>query len=423
MKKPVLAIAACLLAVAFTRAGDYDQAVKSLEAYPDYVRPAATLLGTISNNEWIRPAEIGQDFRFTLGLPITITEVANKDRYYDNTFMDPNTDKPALLNGKDSAYYRYVQSYRAPTIFGRDPAPMGLKYFIVAPIDTMNSDPVKDTFIVVAKNDKLMSDGIDKVAQFNWFPMVMLQTGISGYWTELRFHYVGVPFGSIRVNMFGVGLQHDIAWLIPKSPVHVSAICDLTFPHLRWFPGDGITGSFVIKGISSFVGVSVCKPFDCPTTKHFRGFDLNANLGWEYCRISTGGSMHVLSDDSYVKPNMKLVGRNTIRLSLSCDIRTRHTVHGAGYSFGAERATSINFLSLNVPMKRINSRIAASNKAVSVSPTTTKTAEAKPVDSKVSASPVVQSQVPVPAVTAQDTAKAINTSTDNNSNVQIKEAP
>jgi hypothetical protein len=117
-------------------------------------------------------------------------------------------------------------------------------------------------------------------------PFASLQLGFSAYNTELKLRYIGVPGGvkGATISFPGIGIQHDLAWLLHTRPLSLSVAANMTFMTLgmkgNMFPAsDSIAGSFNFSGISSFAGVLA--------GYRWKSIELFLDGGWEHAKITS----------------------------------------------------------------------------------------------------------------------------------------
>ncbi len=301
-------------------AGKFDAAVRAFESQPDYVKPAATLLGSFGGSGWNHRSSIPREFTTSISLPITFAIINDKDRSYTGEYTDSAIFNSALSSPEKNA--RAYKSYTTPTIFGRKAAPTLYRSVLGVDGDVIDSIPV------------YFSDGIEDMAAFNWMPLPALKLELSRFYTSLKLRYTGKPGGSLSIHYPGAGIQHDLRSFIPGLPLNITLFTNFSMPIVNWSPGEGIDGEIEMRGFSGFSGLTVGKKI-----KHF---DIFMEMGMEYSRLSTGGELYIADDDEWIHPDMTIRGRNRFRMSLSVSFspKTWYLCSGSA-SVGAEGALSV----------------------------------------------------------------------------------
>ena len=323
---PVLA----LFAADLSRAASVDEVVKSFEKDKGYIQPFATLFGSMTNSGWYQSASVARGFSFYLGLPINLTQVSDEDRDYHVDWIDNG----CVLYHKDNPTgiqtCQEKTSFTAPTLFGKGKG--ATQYTSVYDIDSKK---------IIDSVPRLFSNGNATMASFNWLPFGEPQLGLSYFHTEAKLRYLIVPLGFASASMPGFGLQHDFAWAMPNSPVHVSLAANWTSLSAEWKPGENIDGSLKLDGSSAAYGVLAGW-----TWKNW--LEVFTEIGWETASVKTSGELtihdkkKVLADEK-VRPNMNLEGRNGFRMALNLAV---HLGYDAvlGQNIGAELGNQVSLL-------------------------------------------------------------------------------
>jgi hypothetical protein len=296
--------------LALPRAGSASNAGDVVKAFQDnggYVKPFATLFGSMTNSGWYQSSAVPSGFGFYLGIPMSITKIADDDRSFSYTYVDDGCQQYHANNPSGKQVCREKTEYQTPTIFGRKRAPLASRS-----IYNGNSDSIVD------HQEIPLSDGKSEVSDFNWIPFLEPQISVSYKYTELKLRYFGFSVGGYSLSMPAFGIQHDLASVLPPLPVPVnfSIAADMTFFNASWKPGDNVKGTMDLSGQSYFVGVLAGYTYA-------RWLEVFLETGWEGASLKSGGDL-VIHDtganpdpDESVKPRLTLEGRNGFRASLS----------------------------------------------------------------------------------------------------------
>ncbi|MFP4013982.1 MAG: DUF6588 family protein [Chitinispirillaceae bacterium] len=316
--------------VSSSLAGPIGETVKAFERRPQYVLPFATLLGEMTNSGWYQSASVDRLFGYNFSLPISLVYIGGKDRAYSGTYVDPaciQCREQASSNASIESYgCKDRQDYTAPTIFGTIRTPVVYKYVIGL-----------DYSVIDSLQDPTFSDGIEQLSNLSLLPFVTLQAGLSYYYTELKLRYLGMPsIGGISVHLPGFGIQHDFQYLLPDNlPVSLSLAANFTFLNVKWEPGDDVTGTLSLSGLTNFLGV-------------IGGYKLRDNIevfletGWQHSYMKPSGTLDV--DGDIVEPTETITGRNAFKAALNVGFALGyHPVLGG--TAGADFANTINILS------------------------------------------------------------------------------
>ena len=315
-------------------AGNAEETVRAFERQPDYVRPIATLVGSMTNSGWYTSGNIGKDFSFSVALPISLIYLSQADIEYNTTHVDTECQTcreveaaGAAVDCKDCIG---CTDYLTPTIFGDRRPPILYRSTLSRSGDgSINS---KDTVNI--------TDGNEKLKTISWLPFISFQTAFSYYYTQLTLRYIGIPaVEGISFHFPGIGLQHDFRHLFPELPISLSLAANCTFLTANWVPGDSIEGTLKLNGLSNFLGVIAGYTF----TDFLEVF---IETGWDHSYMKPSGRL-VIHDENgvdIVEPSKSISGRNAFRIALNVAFPIGyHPVLGgiAGADFG----NTINILS------------------------------------------------------------------------------
>lgn len=326
MALPIFALVASRPA----QAASLDEIVKAFEKNEGYVQPFATLLGSMTNSGWYQSAAVGKGFGFYLGIPVNFTRLGDEDREYDATWTDLGCVAFHRDNPGASHTCKETSGYTAPTVFGKGKGP-----------DQFTSvyDPVTKT--IFDSTVTPTSDGNKEMASFNWFPFGEPQLGVSFFHTEAKLRYLALPLDIFSISLPAFGLQHDFAWAMPNSPVHVSLAANWTFLNAEWTPGDNIDGTMKLEGSSAFYGVLAGW-----TWKNW--LEVFTEIGYETASMKSSGRLTIrdeegIEDDQIINPNLTLDGRNGFRMALNVAI---HVGYDAvfGQNVGAQLGNQVGIL-------------------------------------------------------------------------------
>lgn len=268
-------------------AGELDDVLQSFEDRSGYIQPFASLLGEAINSGWYQSAHVSKNFGFYIGLPMTAAFVGSNDRVYTETYTDPWGAFPP-------------QSFQTPTILGGK-APTIYRYIL-----GLNNQKIDSVAVPY-------SDGLLNLPAL---PFATLQVGFSAYNTELKLRYTGVPGGvkGTSISIPGVGIQHDLSWLLPTGPIALSLAANFTFLSIgtksSTFPAsDSVSGSLNLSGVTSFAGVLA--------GYRWKSIEVFLDGGWEHTNITTSGTLDLEQLNQSISPNLDLVGRNNFQIGLN----------------------------------------------------------------------------------------------------------
>ena len=317
----------------FAGAGPLETMVRAFEQRPQYVRPFATTLGSLTNSGWYQSASVGKGFGFDVSLPVSILYLNTRDREYTGSYTDPACAtcrsleaSGTVVNCRDCIK---CQDYTAPTIFGSIHQPDVVQY---------QWDPNNGTIVYRPTHDPdslPFSDGIKELSDLAGLPFLTLQASASLYYTRITLRYMGVPSvagSGLTANFPGIGLQHDFHHLLPPAlPLSLSLAVNFTLTAISWTPGDDIenvTGTLKLTGLSNFVGI-------LGGFAPVKFLELFLEAGWEHSFLKPSGEVTVEGES--VALEKTLTGRNGFRASLNIAFPIKyHPVVGgiAGSQFG-----------------------------------------------------------------------------------------
>lgn len=314
-----------------TFAGPIEEVIKSFEKSAGYVEPIATLFGSMSNSGWYQSAGVSRHFGFYFGLPMSITQISDDDR----SFSANHTDDGCVLYHQDSPSGNACQDvtdYTAPTVFGRKVGPT-LKRTVYDP----NAKQIVTTL------DIPVSDGFSDVADFNWLPFVMPQLSFNYWHTEIKGRFITVPTDKFSFLTWGIGLQHDLASVLPPLPVSLSLAGNVSSIGAEFTPGENIDGKLELDGMSTFVGLLVGWNWK-------NRFETFAEIGWEKSSMEAGGDLTIHDEggnipDERITPSLSVDGRNGFRASLNLAIHFGYQAV-LGQNMGANFGQQLSLLGM-----------------------------------------------------------------------------
>lgn len=344
----ILTVMLTLFLVFPSLSGKYDSVVRAFESKPNYVVPAATLLSSLTGNGWNQSSSLGKDFSFSLSLPITIAVLSDEDREYSDIYVPidyANYINNYNANNPDHTFEwiknpdpRISQPYTTATIFGKKSAPK---------VYDLNFD---DSLKVVSTTEVLLSDGIENLAKFNWFPMAAIQL-------QWEFHNTALK---LRASPFpGIGIQHDIRSFAPNTPLDITFFHNHSFQIFNWEPGNDIEGKLELRGNSAFTGFTMGKTFASDVVEIF------LESGVEYSTLKTGGELYIKSDDEWVRPNLKIHGRSNFRVGLNITVtpgKKRHYSFSGSSGFGTGQHFTVNPVLINFQGQKRSSTVETNTK-------------------------------------------------------------
>lgn len=301
-------ITVLFLTVSSAYSGKYDSVVKAFESKPNYVVPAATLLGSLTGNGWNQHAKLGKEFSFSLSLPITIAVLSDQDRTYEGVYVPQAYADFVAEKNITNPHHLISQPYETATIFGKKAAPT----LYEPDIDIMTGGVADSTPV-------LLSDGIENLAKFNWFPMASIQM-------QWQFHNTAIK---LRASMFpGIGVQHDISSFAPNVPLDITIFHNHSFQIINWEPGNDITGQLELRGNTGFTGFTMGKQLANDVLQIF------LESGIEYSTLKTGGDLFIKSENERVLPNLTIKGRSNFRVGLHMTVtpgrKRKYSLSGGG---------------------------------------------------------------------------------------------
>jgi hypothetical protein len=313
-------------------AGAVSETVKAFEKRPDYVRPFATIVGSLTNSGWSMSGSVNKNFNFSVAIPISLVYLNTQDRQYSGTFTDDGCvtcQKMKASNPNiDCKGCTECQQFVAPTIFGSIRTPDVHRSVINLQGNVIDTLPPGDPF----------SDGIKELNAFSALPFITLQTSFSYYYTEVKLRYIGIPsIGGVSFQFPAIGLQHDFHRFFPSMPLSLSLAAHFTFLSASWVPGDSVAGTLNLSGLSSFFGILT----GYKATKFLEVF---LETGWDNCSLKPSGEMIIKNTGEKVRPSATISGRNGFRAALNFSFPIRYNPVVGGFA-GAQFGNLINILS------------------------------------------------------------------------------
>jgi hypothetical protein len=294
-------------------AGALQPTIKAFEQQPGYVKPIATIFGTLTNNGWYRSSSVDKGFGFYIGLPIVVSYIGQKDRIYTGTFTDTNCVTCAQYNKVELCPCEQCGEYTTSTIFGPEKG---------AVLRTVNLDKFG---LPAGYSEYKLAGGYPDLAKINWVPMVWPQIGVSYWNTEGQFRFIGAKTDQFGFSMSGFSLEHDIHSLFPSLQFNLSPVFNATFMNFSYSPSKtDVQGELTFGGTTILGGILAGKKWG--------RVEFFALLGWEHSSLSTGGSIDFYEIGSNgartgniqetVTPNITITGRNSavLQLSVSFDL-------------------------------------------------------------------------------------------------------
>ena len=316
-------------------AGALEETVKAFERRPDYVRPFATIAGSLTNSGWCLGGSINEKFNFSVGLPFSIIYLNNQDRQYSGTYTDDGCaacqQQKAAGAAVDCQSCTERQRFTAPTIFGSLRTPNIHRSIIDLHYNVIDTLPPVDPF----------SDGIEELYGISVLPFLTFQASFFYYYTEIILRYIGIPsIGGVSFQFPGIGVQHDFHRFFPSSPVSLSLAAHVTLLSAAWVPGDSVEGTLNLSGLSSFVGILAgYKP-----NKYVEVF---LETGWDNSYMKPSGELTITNEDGgkeIIKPHQAISGRNGFRAALNFSFPIRYNPV-IGVFAGAQFGNGINIAS------------------------------------------------------------------------------
>jgi hypothetical protein len=315
--------------------GALEETVKAFESRPDYVRPFATMAGSMTNAGWYLCSSLNKNFNFSVSIPISLIYLNNQDREYSGSYIDEGCEKCMQQKAVDPSVNCEgcveCQQFNAPTIFGSIHTPDVHKSIIDLHGNVIGQLPPEDPF----------SDGIKDLAAVSMLPFLTVQAAFSMYYTQLTLRYIGIPaIKGVSFSFPGVGLQHDFHRFFPSWPVSLSLAAHMTFLSAAWKPGEDVEGTLNLSGLSSFIGILA-------GYKIAKFLEVFLETGWNNCAMTPSGKLTITDDDGgkdVVEPHQSLSGRNGFRLALNFSFPIGYNPVIGGIA-GAQWGNVINVLS------------------------------------------------------------------------------
>ena len=313
-------------------AGKLDAILKAFENNKGYVQPFATVFGTMTNSGWYQSSSVPGGFGFYIGIPVSLATMSDEDRSFNWTAEDPGCKLYHSEISSPSQSCKETTDYKAPTIFGREKGP--ISYISVYSPSTKS---------IIDSIEVPLNDGKKEISGFNWLPFLEPQVSFSFKYTEIKVRYLTVPLDAYSLSMPGVGIQHDLASVLPPLPFSLSVVGNYTMLSASWTPGDEISGTMELNGESHFYGALIGYTYK-------RWLEVFAEVGWEGAHLKASGDL-VIHDpatvnpqpDETVKPRLDLEGRNGYRAALNIAV---HLCWDAviGQNSGAQLGNQVSIL-------------------------------------------------------------------------------
>jgi len=325
-------------------AGNLASTIRSFDEHPDYVRPLSTVVSSATNSGWFETPYVKRKFIFTFSLPMNISTISDNDRTYNGTYenvaLTQNSKLDEIMTNPDFDQVRYDSlktiEYTSPTIFGRDIAPLLIT-------SGFNYNQSKDEFTINENFGRYqLSDGVESLSKFNWFPFITPQFEFSYMYTSLKVRYIGVPTPNLSAHLPAFSLQHEITGsLLKKVPLAISIVSSNSIQKIKYNSTGDVDGTLTLDGFSTFGGLLF--------GKQVKNFHFSCETGWEYATLKTGGELVITEDDEkeLVRPNLDIVGKNNFRAALTISVLLPRWGATIGQSFGKQYNTSLNILNIS----------------------------------------------------------------------------
>jgi hypothetical protein len=292
------------------------------------VKPVATIMGTLMNSGWYQSSGIGQNFGFSISLPVFLSYVSKKDHYY-TTYRASGC---ANASSTVSCGYPDYRAYKVPTVIG--PKVASGQVFEEYVLDE-NYEPADIAY-------KPVSDGLTECRNMGTYPFAMPQASFAYRNTELKLRYLFLPrirvsrdSAYLKASIFGVGLQHDLTSFLGELPFTISIGSSLSFWGIKYTP-EKYTGRLTLSGITNFTGFVAGKSFGAVETF--------AEIGWETSHMQVGGRIVGKSDTSAIEePDVSVFGRNGFRMAINFAFHLGYQPV-LGQNIGSQLGHQINLL-------------------------------------------------------------------------------
>ncbi|NLB62773.1 MAG: hypothetical protein GX801_01525 [Fibrobacter sp.] len=339
--------AVLLITVSLWAQSDLANTLRAFEDKPGYVQPIATSMGTLLNTGLVNSARVGKGIGWSFVLPVNIAYIGKKDHSYKYTYntgckelrQEIYDDMP---DGYSCPKDDFTRSLTAPTLWGNDDLVYVEKYRI--------NGPNEDDWHLrqVATLDK----GHPTIRKFVTLPFVFPSFAFSMEHFRGSFRIIGVPsiksidFGGLLI--WGLGGQYDFSHFIDplnELGINISATTNFNFWSIGYSPTGEVEGELNLDGMTSFTGLVAGYKFSI--------LEAFMELGYETSSFKTSGHLidHGTLDDpstpeneSEIKPNIKVKGRNGIRASINLAVQLGVWRPVVGQSLGAQSGTQINIL-------------------------------------------------------------------------------
>lgn len=302
---------------------------------PDYLRPVATIVGSMTNSGWYLSSNLNKNFNFSVSIPISLVYLNEQDREYSGTYTDEKCAECQKQKAVDPTIKCQncieCRQYAAPTIFGTIHTPELYRSIIDLHYNVI--DQIKDTI--------LFNDGIKELSALSVLPFLTLQATFSYYYSEIQLRYIGIPaISGVSFNFPGIGLQHDFHHFFPSWPISLSLAAHMTFLTASWKPGEDVEGTLQLNGLSSFIGILA----GYKITKYLEVF---LETGWDNSYLAPSGKLDIINDNGQreiVEMHQTISGRNGFKAALNFSFPIQYNPVIGGIA-GAQWGNVINVLS------------------------------------------------------------------------------
>ncbi|HSQ41725.1 MAG TPA: DUF6588 family protein, partial [Fibrobacteraceae bacterium] len=304
---------------------------------PGYVKPIATLMGTLTNSGWVTSARVGESGGWNFGLDVSIAYIGTADHtytFYYNNHCDSLRDEGYNCIVSDETNDGVVEN--APTIFGPNTSEVYYGFFATGDASTS---------VYPERIDRVRSGDSD-VRKWTTIPFPFFHFAYSHSHFKGGLRGLFVPSIDVLGGFYliGIGLQYDYTRFLPPAfnakGFNASVAFDINKWHLSYKPDGDVTGELLLDGLTTYTSLV--------TGWRFGKAELILDFGYETSSFDAGGTMTDnepdAGQDPLIEPNVSVDGRNGFRVGLSVAMHLGSWQPVVGQSLGAQWGTTVNLI-------------------------------------------------------------------------------
>lgn len=341
--KKALTLSALLLSSPLFAAGEVGNVLRAFEDKPGYVKPLATVFGTLMNTGWVNSARVGYGTGWGFGLPIMVAYVGTEDHTYDYTYSTGCADLRARGQvGSDCpASNDEITIKDAPTIWG--PNSNAQTYQYLPTIQQVGDSDPSDNYQKFSSGT--IDGGESTLRKITTLPFLAPQFSFSSHNFRGTLRGMLLPISPISFYSFGLGLQYDPTRFLPpvvaEKGFNTSVAFSVSKWHVGYTPGDDFDGTLNIDGLTTFTALVAGWRYDI--------MEVFTEIGYETSSFASGGNLtdngpDVAEADRKISPKVDVDGRNGFRMSLNFAIHLGSWQPVVGQSYGAQFGTAANVI-------------------------------------------------------------------------------